>query len=157
MSKPYLILLFLALFTITVNGQETQQNLIGSAGGSGVSLSGIRMDYSVGDLITATYGSTNVMTCGFQQSNLMAVISVPEAVSPEFNAFPNPSTGLFNFTSSLAINYYVVTDLIGKQVTLSNNNQSTGVINLEEKAQGFYTVTFYFINGQNQTVRLCKY
>jgi hypothetical protein len=65
------------------------------------------------------------------------VLSTPELQATQFAVFPNPSNGIFNFTTNEAVDV-TVTDLTGKTVFTAKGIDNGASINLSNLAQGMY-------------------
>jgi hypothetical protein len=85
-----------------------------------------------------------------------AALSVGENEIGSFRAFPNPTSGVLNITTTKEINNVTVFNLLGQNVAkFSKNDISNNSIDLSELSQGLYLVKIH-AQGTTQTIRVTK-
>ncbi|MFL5764690.1 MAG: T9SS type A sorting domain-containing protein [Bacteroidia bacterium] len=105
------LLLFAVIFSSGFCfSQSLVPTVVGSAGASGTSASG-NIDWTVGEIMTETFSSGNIITQGFHQpwTNLTTSVSNLPAV-PAFDVYPNPVSDYlkihFSGAGSYSLNLY---------------------------------------------------
>jgi hypothetical protein len=96
--KHALFLVLSLLMAAFGSAQTLDRQVIGTTGGSATS-SGVTLDYTVGEVVTATAVSgTLILTQGFQQPSTQAPSSAPPvAISLNYSLYPNPTNNWINF------------------------------------------------------------
>lgn len=61
----------------------------------------------------------------------------------DLSVYPNPTSGILNFSSSKPIDGIKISDLLGKEVEISQNNFENKTIDISKLNVGIYLVKFY--------------
>lgn len=76
----------------------------------------------------------------FNDATLSNQDFTPNNISNKFNLYPNPTTTLLNFKSSIQVEKIVIYNMLGQLVQQEKVNALEGTINIEKLAQGTYLV-----------------
>lgn len=155
-KKQILFVLLIGLGSGTSYAQSINPFVIASAGGHGNSTTQ-QLSWTIGEPIIATQTSTsNILTQGFHQTNLVVNSIFQLSESVKIQAFPNPTTQ--SITIALPNNKekedlsIQLLDLTGKQLKqqtlLANDSQSH--LNLENYPSGIYLISIQ--NSKNQVI-----
>lgn len=166
LKKNYLISFILfAIPGMLLAQPSVERWVIGSAGGAYTG-PGLSLDYTVGEVATATLSSTgNVLTQGFHQPGGI-MVSVPETESPEpmISVYPNPVTDFINISiQNTSYNRFQVTvyDLMGKlilkqDISVAPGNARQLSLDLASAAPGNYFLRISAGNDFRQVSRFIK-
>jgi hypothetical protein len=145
MKKLYLILLLLVpLFTM---GQQTDRQVIGSAGSYGENTNG-SLSWSIGETMVETFAnSSNTLTQGFHQGSL----SVPTLINdPGFevdvSVYPNPVQNHLTINADVQGAEYRIVNMQGKVVKNGKIDETALQIDFSHLSRGAYLLK---LNGQN--------
>src|ERR1043165_4995768 len=90
------LLLFATLFASTACfSQSLTPTVVGSTGSSGTSASG-NIDWTVGEIMTETFSSGNIVTQGFHQPWTSLATSIGSPAASAFDVYPNPVSDHLN-------------------------------------------------------------
>jgi hypothetical protein len=146
------ILIFLLASCELLSAQSIERYVISNCGGSYYDGSNITVDYTTGELATATIGNTsNILTQGFQQPFINSVSSVQQAKANnvQVRVFPNPVTAhvYININNVSDRNYQVLLyDIRGKLIAKETRSSGTEgtlkfQLDIETLANGNYFIT----------------
>jgi len=76
----------------------------------------------------------------FNDATLSNQDFTPNNISNKFNLYPNPTTSILNFKSSIQVEKIVIYNMLGQLVQEEKVNALEGTINIEKLAQGTYLV-----------------
>ncbi len=137
--------------------QTANPELLSSAGES-FSNSTYRLDWSVGECITATHSAGDyVLTQGFHQNTY--VISAIEDFASDVNisVYPNPATDLLTIyfpTSEIPVNVKIsLADINGNILQQAEVKTDKEQLNFSGYAKGVY---FLFVKQESQTIKSFK-
>lgn len=120
--------IFIACYILIGYGKINAQEVVSSAGDSHSNANG-SVSYTIGEPVIETFsGGNNILTQGFQQSNLMitAIEELP-GLNFEISAFPNPATDIVKLRigkESIAGMQYMLYDMSGN-LLLRNGLEGT--------------------------------
>ena len=162
-------ILTLLIFTLPflLNAQSIERQVVAS-GGSFTSTANLQVSSTVGEVITATSSSANIiLTQGFQQTSKEdESVSIKETtLGLTINAFPNPTSEVVNLEidaqKPLVLELEMV-DMLGKKHQLSNSKLNISgrhaeTINLSTFADGTYFLRLNEENGDfSETIKILK-
>lgn len=120
----------LLAITISLSGQSIERSVI-AAGGDWVTGPGIQLSWTIGQPgLTETFSSPSVVLMqGFQQADVTTEIVHPVSLPFDVILYPNPSSGLLNF--SLVSDhdgkvYFSLYDITGKLVVQQGPFETAG-------------------------------
>ena len=139
MKNLYIAIMLIAL-AFSANAQYKTHSLLSTAGDY-FETETITMSWSLGEIVTETFTSSNfTLTQGFQQSKL-TIIGIDESKTEQTNGiiiYPNPSNGIVNLVIDNAImnsnslpNRYLIYDIQGKLLLNEPLLESKTVIDLQ--------------------------
>ena len=146
------IYIFIFFTSLAFGQQKTSPSLVSSAGASleGWSLTSLKMDFSIGEIIIDSGFSDNfIITQGFHQENISISI-LKEDFNIDIRVFPNPTTSLINIDLELIQDFPVTIDIFdvtGKAWKTTDFIYSKNhSISLEGLAEGVY---FLLLENKN--------
>lgn len=152
--SPVLIT-FCLLFSISMSAQQTNQQLISSAGSS-YQANGLQMDFSIGQLINSTASANNIIvTQGFHQS-FAEIVEALEVANEVLNisTFPNPARHSLTIQSESELPiFYNLYDLNGAKVA-SGKFKNSITLDIQHFAKGAYQL--FLTNNQDQLLQTSK-
>ena len=145
--------------------QSTERQVVATTGAS-VSSANLRVSYTVGQTVTVTANSGNIIvTQGFQQPDEELTVGVDESESDlSINVYPNPvSDNLvleMNATHEHTVNTTVY-DMLGKHTGIAVSNMKVNGIlkqrlNVSALSAGSYIISFTDAKNTLGTVRIQK-
>jgi len=139
-----ILLSFSILSSVLIsNAQSFTPDVIGSAGTFATSVSG-SMSWTICEVMTETYSSTNIFTQGFHQPDTAAVVAVANiSVDENISIYPNPVfDNLYIDFSKTTGNFGIeVFDALGNKIIEEKNISSNSTlhrISLASLAEGIY-------------------
>ncbi|MBN2662016.1 MAG: T9SS type A sorting domain-containing protein [Bacteroidales bacterium] len=151
MKIKIFLTLFLVLSFSLVKGQE----LVGSAGGSFVNAT-YSMDWSVGEIATATYSAGSFTLSEGLHQNFITVEAIDQVAEFGISVFPNPTSDFININSSEIENFDVqIVDANGRSIINQNVAGNQTQIDFSNFANGIYILSINK-NNQTQTFKLVK-
>ena len=159
MNRSVALLATFLFFLSPSFGQILERSLLSTAGSS-VQNGSLILSYSFGEMIsgTATAGAL-IATQGFQQTYDVD-IGIAEIPEMQVTVFPNPTTGLIQFTwsevSDLNFDLEVI-DPLGRLVFNDRiSADSPYQLNLSDNANGAYMIQLTTNGGTRSTFRVLK-
>lgn len=140
------ILFFVIGITMTslAISQTASPELVSSAGESFNNTS-YRLDWSIGECVTATHSSGSyVITQGFHQNSYVATLVKDLRADMKMSVYPNPTSDFISLkveSSKIAGMQYTVTDFSGKVLETAEIRTSLQTLNFTN-----YPVGTYFIS-----------
>lgn len=148
-TKIVFMLLLVFCFT-NLNAQE----LVSSSGDS-FSNSSYSIDWSLGEVATATYSNaTYTLNEGFQQT-LITVTKINDVVDFNIKVYPNPATNYVKVISETKDLDLTLTDLSGKTLLNKKTNSTETSINFSDYAAGIYLLNITK-NNKVETFKIIK-
>ena len=139
MKKKAILILSFA-FSLLISSQSHAQSVVSSQGESFTNTEG-SIDYTLGEVIIFTgEGGSNDLTQGFHQSSIStnSIIDHPEI---ELEIYPNPSSDFLSIRTDDWENVEcAIYDVLGKEVQSFSLSNITTSIDVQEWANGSYTL-----------------
>ena len=139
-------------FSVPVNSQQIERQVIGSGGTTGTGGAMI-LDYNIGELVVATgQGGGNILTQGFEQADyIITGINPNHGSEPvDITVFPNPASDEINLRGTIpgagkiSLEMWDISGkLISKHAFTLNNGQVDEKIDLSGVATGQYHFSMY--------------
>ncbi len=139
--KRYILVIFAALFTLSVSGQK--QEVIASAGGYNESGS-ISISWTLGETIIPTFTTpTLILTHGFQQQLIVTTIEENLLELVNVTVYPNPISEILNIRFEVPLDGEVELYILNQQgsLVLTDIIEATTVekqVNMQELPAGVY-------------------
>jgi hypothetical protein len=140
---------------IAAHAQTTElHSAVISASGGDLNGSGGTASYTIGQTIYTTVGTNQTAAQGIQQAIEVNVNGVDEFKNITLiSVYPNPTDAFINLKiENQAIDqlYFLLSDILGKQVLSQSINQMNTLIDLKPLQAGTYLLTVY---NQKQTFK----
>jgi hypothetical protein len=146
-------MLMMGIGFTAANAQTTLHSAVGSSGGD-LTGSGGSASYTIGQTIYTTVGTNQTAAQGIQQAIEVNVNGVDEFKNITLiSVYPNPTDAFINLKiENQAIDqlYFLLSDILGKQVLSQSINQMNTLIDLKPLQAGTYLLTVY---NQKQTFK----
>jgi hypothetical protein len=152
--KRNILLTLLLVINLAINAQE-----VISAQGASYSNSNGSIDFTIGEVVTATLTNTNnILTQGFHQTNLSVLAVDDFDINFQARVFPNPTQNVLqlDIQNFSGLNYKLY-DIQGRQLSISKIDKKNTVINTAQYAKGMYLLVILNENKQKlKTYRIIK-
>ena len=152
--KRNILLTLLLVINLAINAQE-----VISVQGASYSNSNGSIDFTIGEVVTATLINTNnILTQGFHQTNLTVLAVDDFDINFQARVFPNPTQDLLqlDILNFSGLNYKVY-DIQGRQLSIAKIDKKNTVINTSQYAKGMYLLVILNENKQKlKTYRIIK-
>lgn len=149
MIKSNLLIVALSATTIA------QSQEVVSSSGNSLSNSNGTIDYTVGEVITATHSNSSTITQGFHQTNWSLAGIEDQTPNVEVILYPNPVSTILNIeTSAFNNTTYELFDATGKIVRKGNLNGLTTQIDVHGIEPGPYNLRLS--NNDNSILKTYK-
>jgi len=151
------ILVFSLFFSISIFSQSLSPEVVGSSGEfykNGFS----QIEFTVGEVVVETFNSSsNYLTQGFHQTNLIIESIENNDISLEMSVYPNPSIDeitlfISNTNEEFSIKIF---DALGKQIYTTNIiGKIEKRINISKYSSGMYLL--HLTNNKHRTIKTYK-
>ena len=136
--KRLLLIIIYSIGASAISAQVFSPQVIASAGTSFSSPS-VKMEFTIGEVVISTLGSTNVLTQGFHQPEIkiLALENFTDAFT--FNLYPNPTEQFVTIESSKEDEFRVhIYDGSGKAILISSIFSQKVTMDIELLSAGAY-------------------
>ena len=152
--KRNILLTLLLVINLAINAQE-----VISVQGASYSNSNGSIDFTIGEVVTATLTNTNIiLTQGFHQTNLTVLAVDDFDINFQARVFPNPTQDILqlDIQNYSGLNYKLY-DIQGRQLSIAKIDKKNTVINTAQYAKGMYLLVILNENKQKlKTYRIIK-
>jgi len=152
--KRNILLTLLLVINIAINAQE-----VISVQGASYSNSSGSIDFTIGEVVTATLTNTNnILTQGFHQTNLTVLAVDDFDINFQARVFPNPAQDVLqlDIQNFSGLNYKLY-DIQGRQLYSAVVGNKNTLINTAQYANGMYLLVILNENNQKlKTYRIIK-
>ena len=152
--KRNILLTLLLVINLAINAQE-----VISVQGASYSNSNGSIDFTIGEVVTATLTNTNmILTQGFHQTNLTVLAVDNFDINFQARVFPNPTQDILqlDIQNYSGLNYKLY-DIQGRQLSIAKIDKKNTVINTAQYAKGMYLLVILNENKQKlKTYRIIK-
>ena len=149
-----ILLTLLLVMNFAINAQE-----VISVQGASYSNSNGSIDFSIGEVVTATLNNNNnILTQGFHQTNLTVLAVDDFDINFQARVFPNPTQDILHVDiQSFSGLSYKLYDIQGRQLSNDIIGNKKTLINTTQYATGVYLLVFLNENNQKlKTYRIIK-
>ena len=140
----FLFTLLCAFGMCSLHAQSAAPTVISSSGGSGET-AGNKVDWTLGELaVTTLSGTSNTLTQGFHQPQLIIVSNEDERPDISMKLFPNPTHQrvILSHSSDLELNYQLF-DSRGAAIHQNDCPAGDNEIALDNMAPGHYHLSIF--------------
>jgi len=152
--KRNILLTLLLVINLSINAQE-----VISVQGASYSNSSGSIDFTIGEVVTATLTNTNnILTQGFHQTNLTVLAVDDFDINFQARVFPNPAQDVLqlDIQNFGGLNYKLY-DIQGRQLYSAVVGNKNTLINTAQYANGMYLLVILNENNQKlKTYRIIK-
>ena len=149
MKKPLLLLALIPFFSYS---QETDQQVIASAGDHSKN-GDYSLSWTIGETVISTgAGGDYVLTQGFHQGNLHVTKIIEEKISYDLEVYPNPVSNILTIETTRAGISYQLLNINGKVL----HNGKLDNTREEIDFSGFPPGTYILKTGEHQTHKIIK-
>jgi len=152
--KRNILLTLLLVINLSINAQE-----VISVQGASYSNSSGSIDFTIGEVVTATLTNTNnILTQGFHQTNLTVLAVDDFDINFQARVFPNPAQDVLqlDIQNFSGLNYKLY-DIQGRQLYSAVVGNKNTLINTAQYANGMYLLVILNENNQKlKTYRIIK-
>ena len=148
MKNLTLLIIALGITTMLMSQNRSVSNELVNSSGDSFKNETYQIDWSIGECITATYGTDEyTITQGFHQKSYVITV-VPELnIDSDIIVYPNPASDLFtlytgNFETFVGpFNVLTLTDINGKVLLKEEIKEKAKQISLSKYKNGIYFIT----------------